>query len=101
VEEGVSVTPIPATLGEVVAVNYDGILAQSGAESVYMHMGYGSNEMWINVQDVVMQKNGATWMCQITPDDARMNFCFHDGANHWDNNYGHNWSIAIHDGDML
>jgi len=101
VEEGVSITPMPVTEGEAVSINYDGLLAQSGASKLFTHVGYGSSENWIQVQDIPMEKVQDGWNCEIQPKGNRLNFCFHDGANHWDNNYGRNWSISIHDGGIL
>ena len=98
VEEGVAISPMPATAGEIVTINYDGLLAKSGVAKVYAHIGYGSSDNWKQVEDIVMSDMQGTWNCQVLPKGERLNFCFHDGANNWDNNNGHNWSIAIHDG---
>lgn len=100
VEEGVSVTPIPLTAGETLTINYDGLLAQHGADSVYAHIGYGSNDHWVEIEDVPMKSKKKLWTCDVTPRDSRVNFCFHDGANNWDNNNGHNWSLTVHDGGL-
>lgn len=99
--EGISITPIPATEGDTLNITYDGLLAKSGAQKVYTHLGYGSNENWLSIEDVVMSNIGQKWTCDILPKDNIINFCFHDGANNWDNNYGRNWSISIHDGGNL
>lgn len=98
VEEGISITPIPATEGETISITYDGLLAKSGAENVYTHLGYGSNDSWTGIEDIPMSRIPQGWTCDILPKDERLNFCFHDGANNWDNNYGHNWCVTIHNG---
>lgn len=98
VEEGISITPIPATEGETISITYDGLLAKSGAEKVYTHLGYGSNDNWTDIEDIAMSRIPQGWTCDILPKKERLNFCFHDGANNWDNNYDHNWSITIHNG---
>ncbi|MDX9873009.1 MAG: carbohydrate-binding protein [Clostridia bacterium] len=98
VVEGISITPIPATAGETITIRYDGLLAKSGAQSVYAHLGYGHNDSWDNVEDIVMTNVPQGWTCDILPKGERVNFCFHDGADNWDNNYGYNWSIMIHNG---
>ena len=103
VEEGVSITPMPVTLGEPVQITYEGLLAKNGARQVYTHLGYGGNDSWSDIQDIPMSAADKRWYCALTPDvssTTRMNFCFHDGANHWDNNNGHNWSLAIHNGQL-
>jgi hypothetical protein len=99
VEEGISITPIPATEGETITITYDGLLAKSGAKSIYTHIGYGSNDHWADIEDIPMSRLPHGWTCDILPKKERMNFCFHDGANNWDNNYGRNWSISIHNGE--
>lgn len=100
VEAGVKVQPMPVTLGDSVVIDYDGLLAQSGAAQVFAHIGYGPHENWTGIQDVMMQSSENAWSCEIQPMGSRLNFCFHDGAENWDNNHGHNWSITIHDGEM-
>lgn len=95
---------MPVTLGETVQISYEGLLSKSGAGQMYTHLGYGSNEGWSNIQDIPMSMSDKGWYCDLVPDAstaARLNFCFHDGANHWDNNYGHNWSLTIHNGELL
>lgn len=101
VEKGVSITPMPVTLEEEVTITYDGLLAQSGASAIYAHLGNGSSDNWKNVQDLPMTKEEGAWSISIIPADSRMNFCFHDGANNWDNNYGYNWSCTIHNGKQV
>lgn len=101
IDSGVKVQPMPITLGETVTIDYQGLLAQSGANQVFAHIGYGPHENWTGIQDVMMElKGGNTWSCEIEPLGSRLNFCFHDGANNWDNNNGHNWSVTIHDGEI-
>lgn len=98
VAEGVKITPMPATLDEEVQIEYKGLLAQSGTDQVYAHIGYGSNESWFYVEDIPMQRRAGGFSCSLVPKEGVLNFCFHDGADHWDNNNGHNWSMTIHNG---
>jgi len=101
VEEGVSITPMPVTMNETVSISYDGLLAQNNAGSIYLHVGNGLSDYWTNIQDVSMEKENDVWTTNVLPLGARMNFCFHDGANNWDNNYGHNWSFTVHNGKQI
>ena len=98
VEEGVSITPMPVTMDETVTITYDGLLAQNNAATIYTHVGNGFSDYWTNIQDIPMKKEGNVWMARVTPSDSRLNFCFYDGANNWDNNNGYNWSLTIHNG---
>ena len=99
VVDGIYVEPVPITVGDEVKLKYKGKLATDGAKSIYLHTGYGFDH-WMEVQDIKMKKGrDGSWSASLVVDNStRLNFCFHDGADHWDNNYGRNWSYDIHDG---
>ncbi|MBQ9280359.1 MAG: hypothetical protein IJ215_04895 [Clostridia bacterium] len=68
-------------------VTYTGGLNTS--TDVYMHYGY---ENWSDVSEKKMRKLKSSCKTEITlPADAELNFCFRDGWNNWDNNYGNNY----------
>ncbi len=96
-DSGITVSPVPVTYGQRIEVAYDGLLAQSGAQSVVLHYGFGPGN-WRNVQDIEMTKdNSGRWAAEVSLEDhGRFNFCFKDDADNWDNNYGKNWSYQIH-----
>ncbi|MFA7634652.1 MAG: carbohydrate-binding protein [Bacillota bacterium] len=99
---GVSVSPMPITAGEEVTVKYNGLLAEAGADSMYLHAGFGAAGAWHSVLDIPMsQEKPGVWRATIPLDPgetSRLNFCFKDRASNWDNNYGLNWSFDIHNG---
>lgn len=96
---GVRVYPTPITLGEHINIVYDGLLHNSGAADIYLHVGYGPNNSWRDIRDIKMLRTGRGWEQTFQVNDpTRLNFCFKDGAQNWDNNWGHNWSFEIHDG---
>lgn len=97
---GVVVDPTPITAGEEITVLYNGLLAQSGADQVYLHVGYGMADHWNAVADMRMAKTGWGFVKTMSVPDAstRLNFCFKDTAENWDNNNGDNWSFQIHNG---
>ena len=100
--DGIAVHPTPITAGQRVTVFYNGLLAKSGAPDVWLHVGYGPNNHWQYVQTYKMNKNGYGF--DLTFDvtgSSRLNICFKDGADHWDNNYGNNWSYEIHNGERM
>lgn len=101
IEGGVMIRPVPLTRGEQVTITYDGLLSYAGADQVYLHSGFGSNQNWQQVYDHKMVRTARGWETtfEIT-DGSRLNFCFKDSANNWDNNYGKNWSYEIHEGDL-
>lgn len=99
---GVVVDPTPITAGEEITILYNGLLSNSGADQVYLHVGYGDARGWRNVSDYRMSRTGWGWVKTMEmPDDTRFNFCFKDSANNWDNNNGINWSFEIHNGTRL
>lgn len=104
VDDGVYVSPTPITAGESVSVRYSGLLAKSGAEQVYLHMGYGIGT-WNSVADVPMAKvEPGTFEARVDlplEETSRFHFCFRDNAGNWDNNNGRNWSYEIHNGDLV
>lgn len=102
VEGGVTVAPVPVTFGEDIVVKYSGILAQSGADGIFLHMGYGPLDHWNYVTDLPLKKNGNSWEVTFeVKDDNRLNFCFRDSAGNWDNNNGKNWSFEVHNGKLI
>ena len=96
---GVNVYPTPITRGEHVNIIYDGLLASSGADEVYLHVGFGTHGNWQDIRDIKMFHTGRGWEQTLKASDpSRLNFCFKDSADNWDNNSGYNWSFEIHDG---
>jgi hypothetical protein len=92
---GFSVFPTPSRVREQVKVRYHGLLAESGADQVYLHTGYGAGS-WENIYDYHMEKIGSEWETTIKIDrDGQFNLCFKDSANNWDNNNGMNWSYTV------
>ena len=101
VVDGIYMDPVPITVGDEVKLKYKGKLATAGANSIYLRAGYGFDQ-WTDVQDIKMRKGrDGSWSASLVVNDpTRLNFCFHDGADHWDNNSGRNWSYEIHDGEL-
>ncbi|MGE5372532.1 MAG: carbohydrate-binding protein [Solirubrobacterales bacterium] len=99
IEGGVIATPVPITAGGSVHIMYNGLLSDSGADQVFMHVGYGMADQWNMVEDQVMERTKWGWevLCNVHG-DQRFNFCFKDSAANWDNNNGRNWSYEIHNG---
>lgn len=91
----IALKPMPVYQGRRASVKYKGLLAQSGAQKVYMHVGYGQD--WGKGTDVPMSYvGGQCWQSDMTIDGTdRLNFCFRDNGGNWDNNWGMNWSVEI------
>ena len=101
VDDGVYVKPTPITYGQQCTIWYSGLLARHGADQVYLHYGFGPG-VWKDVRDVPMRRVGwvgdtALWEATLQAKGfGTLEFCFHDSADHWDNNSGHNWVYQIH-----
>lgn len=68
-------------------VTYKGGLTTSS--DVYMHYGYAN---WSDVSEKKMRKLKTSYKAEITlPTNSELNFCFRDGSNNWDNNYGNDY----------
>jgi len=80
--------------GDRITITYNGLLAQAGAESVYLHCGYGSD--WANSSYIQMQRttDGFSVELEVLEGDT-LELCFKDSANNWDNNSGNNYSFKI------
>ncbi|NLW44876.1 MAG: carbohydrate-binding protein [Syntrophomonadaceae bacterium] len=92
---GVSIDPFPPAAGDSVSITYSGLLAKSGADRVFAHIGYGSGK-WSNIKDIEMTRQGEQFVTQIKMESEDVfNVCFKDSANNWDNNSGRNWSARI------
>ncbi|MGI6065645.1 MAG: carbohydrate-binding protein [Bacillota bacterium] len=98
---GVVVDPTPITAGAKVTVLYYGLLAESGADEVYLHTGYGPVNHWEDVYEYKMGRTTRGFEKTFNVNDpSRLNFCFRDSIGNWDNNGGNNWSFEIHTGQQ-
>ncbi|MDD3654168.1 MAG: carbohydrate-binding protein [Desulfotomaculaceae bacterium] len=88
-QKGVEVKSSP--YGNEVTVCYNGLLAKSGADQVYLHYGHG--DRWLDTNTQKMEKSFRGWEKTIRMKNDKTIFCFKDSANNWDNNSGSNWVI--------
>jgi hypothetical protein len=82
----------PAGFNEVNII-YNGLLAKSGADQVYLHCGFGDPKNWQNVSTIKMERTQRGWESTLRMQNGLMSFCFKDSANNWDNNNGYNWTV--------
>ena len=93
-ENGVVVTPNVLVKGDKASVAYKGILKESGADTVYMHVGYGEN--WKNNQDIKMKKTKEGFETELPIiTDLPLQIAFRDSADNWDNNSSKNYTFEI------
>jgi len=92
-QSNIELYPESPRRGEKVSITYKGLLAQDGADYVWLHYGYDN---WQNISTREMEKQGGNFNCKINAEGRRsVDFCFKDSADHWDNNTGKNWSCTI------
>jgi hypothetical protein len=91
---GVHVSPEVPTFGESVKIVYDGLLAKSGAQELYAHIGFGNT--WAGTSDFKMNKT-ATGFEAVVPVSSQgpLQVAFKDNANNWDNNGGYNYTFTV------
>lgn len=96
-DDRVTLNPNPPHNGDSVHINYQGLLKNSGAHSVYLH--YGFDNWSSEVATVKMEHQGNGIFEAMIPahhhGHHEMNFCFKDCANNWDNNNGSNWNVSF------
>lgn len=92
--QGVQVKPMSED-GTTVRVRYKGLLKESGAQQIWMHMGFGNANNWKNVKDIPMEPTEEGWEQTVKMEDQQLNFCFRDNIYNWDNNNGMNWIYKI------
>ncbi len=77
-------------------LTYDGILSRDGAQDVYAVVGSESNGSWQDIKYYPMQKtNGQAYEVLFPASGTgNINVAFKDGADHWDNNSGRNYTYV-------
>ncbi|SMB81409.1 Starch/carbohydrate-binding module (family 53) [Desulfonispora thiosulfatigenes DSM 11270] len=94
---GIFVTPREVKANKVVKLTYEGELVQSGADEIYVHCGVTNySDSWENVKDYKMKRKNNRFYSDITvPNGSKLNLCFRDSADNWDNNNGANYSLDL------
>ncbi len=95
ISSGVNITPSVPAVNQLVTITYNGILFQNGASEVYAHVGFGNN--WTSATDYKMNRTTRGFEISLTIDSStdRLNVCFKDSANNWDNNSGSNYTFPV------
>jgi hypothetical protein len=91
---GVTISPAAPAKGDTARVVYSGLLAQNGANKLYVHVGFGDG--WRKTADYRMVKTDQGFETDVPVAlDATINMCFKDSADNWDNNSGQNYSFEV------
>ncbi len=93
-ENGVGLSKKTLYGGDRLKIIYNGLLAGSGAENIYLHSGYGSE--WSHSTYTQMHKEAEGFSAEIQILDGKsLQLCFKDSADNWDNNSGANYVFKI------
>lgn len=77
-----------------IKISYTGELFTNNSDEVYIHYGYGLN--WDNVSEIKMNKTELGFQAEINlPESDRLNVCFRNSLNQWDNNQNSNYIFEI------
>lgn len=77
-----------------VKISYTGSLFQNNSEKVFIHYGYGDN--WDNLSEIEMNKTNLGFQADIKLENSeKINLCFKNENNMWDNNEGQNYIFQI------
>jgi hypothetical protein len=94
-EYGVKISKSRIYVEDDVTIYYDGILAKSGAEMVYLHIGYG--DAWNPSEYIPMNYiDGEMKATFKATHSGELNVCFKDTANNWDNNSSENYTFKVY-----
>lgn len=93
-DQRVTFVPAPVHSGAKLKVGYNGLLKNAGADRVFVHYGYDG---WKETHTMEMDHagNGSFSVMLSASADRRIDLCFKDSADHWDNNNGRNWRCEI------
>ena len=91
---GVSLSKKKISSGDKLKISYDGLLVQSGAQEVFLHIGY--DEEWENKSLIPMENGKEGFFAEVDILDFKsFGICFKDNAENWDNNSGENYIFSI------
>ncbi|HEY5586196.1 MAG TPA: carbohydrate-binding protein [Ruminiclostridium sp.] len=91
---GILVSPKEMYSGDKVKLSYTGLLAQAGAESIFLHVGFG--DKWENSLLIPMNFEQGIFSAELDViDNKSFGVCFKDSAENWDNNSGENYVFKV------
>jgi hypothetical protein len=93
-DKGIELSKEKLHSGEKCTLNYRGILAESGADRIYVHYGYG--DTWDEREYAEMAYTSGIYTAEIgLKMPGTLNVCFKDSANNWDNNSYKDYSFKV------
>lgn len=96
IDQGVIIKPNVISEGDNVTLAYNGLLAKSGAEHVYAHVGYGDSSNWQNTSYFKMNRTPDGFETDFNVNKlSNLQVAFKDCASNWDNNSGNNYVFNV------
>ncbi|PYG88865.1 putative carbohydrate-binding protein with starch-binding CBM53 [Ruminiclostridium sufflavum DSM 19573] len=93
-ENGVLLSKKTLYSGDIIMVSYTGLLVQSGAQDVFLHIGFGDE--WENSSFIPMKYEEGTFIAEFEIQECKkFGICFKDTAENWDNNTGENYVFSV------
>lgn len=93
-ENGIALSKKTIYSGDKVKLNYTGLLAQAGAQSVFLHVGFGDE--WENSILISMKHDEGVFSADVDIIESKsFGVCFKDSAENWDNNSGENYIFKV------
>lgn len=93
-DNGVLLSKKTFYVGDKVKVSYTGLLAQAGAQNVFLYIGYG--EMWENSLFIPMNPEQGVFTAEFEILEGKsFGICFKDAIENWDNNSGENYVFTV------
>jgi hypothetical protein len=94
IENGISTSKTSLKVGDSITVTYNGLLANCGADSITMHIGYGDG--WENKEFIPMEYDNGIFKASLVVDySGSLNVAFKDSAENWDNNSGSDYTFKV------
>jgi len=93
-DNGVVISKNTITLGDNIEISYKGLLAECGANEVFLYGGYGDN--WDGNFLLPMENDGSEFKVNFKVSKAgNLNITFRDSAFNWDNNSSVNYTFQV------
>jgi hypothetical protein len=93
-ENGVIIVPNVVVKGDKAKVLYNGVLKNTGANPIYLQVGFG--DTWNETQGIEMRKGDEGFEAEIPiKSDEQLKLAFRDSNNLWDNNNGKSYSFEV------
>lgn len=93
-ENGVILSKKTIYSGDKIKLSYTGLLAQAGAQNIFLHVGYGDN--WDNSSLIPMELDQGIFNAELNIlENMNLGICFKDTADNWDNNSGQNYVYKL------